>query len=159
MRRGTKTAVARELTGAKMPSSQEMRKFIKYFRQFYDADGLYPMCNLEDKDIIKGVKIRLQKHPDMPFDGDSADREIVRDIVLGWKKMAKELTAYKYNFGSYVDIIRVLEDMKKDSLNDVKEAKNANHPSLRTYEDFLADLNSLIKKARIIHSKMRSQTW
>jgi len=82
--------LAKGLVAIEMPNSGEMRKFIKYFESFYGDGKIYPIEGLKKADIIKGVKIRIQKYPDMYFEGDSADRELVRDIVLGWRKMSRE---------------------------------------------------------------------
>jgi hypothetical protein len=59
-----------------MPN-EETRKFIEYFRTFYGASGLYPIKRLKDEDIIKGIRARGRN-----FDGDSIDRETIRDMII-----------------------------------------------------------------------------
>ena len=86
---GLKTANEPNVKKRFTVSKDEMDEFIKYFMSFYGRGGLYPIEDLSREDIIKGVEIRLKKRPSMEFVGDSADRELVRDIVLGWRKQLK----------------------------------------------------------------------
>jgi len=58
-------------------TNQKNKEFILYFRGFYGSSGLYPIKNLIDEDIIKGIKARKKD-----FDGDSIDRETIRDMIL-----------------------------------------------------------------------------
>jgi hypothetical protein len=72
-----------------------MNDFYNYFRDFYGKDGIYPLlkysifCDSDgiDRDIDlkmlfdKAVKIRLKK-VNIPFDMDSLDRELIRDIII-----------------------------------------------------------------------------
>jgi hypothetical protein len=52
--------------------------FIGYFRKFYGKDGFYPFdFNFTDKDIVLGIELRGKQ-----FEGDSFDREAIRDIML-----------------------------------------------------------------------------
>ena len=46
-------------------TDQKISDFVDYVHQFYGKDG----------------KIKLLMNIDLPFDGDSMDREIVRDIM------------------------------------------------------------------------------
>jgi hypothetical protein len=58
----------------------ETKQFIEYFREFYGRCGLYPIPFLNDEDIIEGIKKR-----GTDFEGDSIDRELIRDMIM-WKK-------------------------------------------------------------------------
>ena len=90
--------IARELTGgsreAGKPSDmsrRQLKEFMKYFFKFYGEDGLYPIDGLTEKDVVKALKIYETKKPDYDFvveAPDSFDREVVRDIILRWRKMA-----------------------------------------------------------------------
>jgi len=53
--------------------------FINYFYDFYGKDGLYSdtINNLELGEIYAGVAYRKDK-----FEGDSVDRELIRDYIL-----------------------------------------------------------------------------
>jgi len=51
--------------------------FIEYFRCFYGEYGHYPIPNLSNVDIIKGVAARGKE-----FEADSIDRETIRDMIL-----------------------------------------------------------------------------
>ena len=62
-------------------SSEQQSEFVDYCMSFYGPGGIY------DYDFCKGeievaLSYRLISHSDLPFDGDTIDREIVRDIVL-----------------------------------------------------------------------------
>ena len=57
-----------------------MNQFYLYVRSFYGTQGLYPMgANLAD--IIKSTDIYLSRI-NTRFEGDSFDREEVRDILI-----------------------------------------------------------------------------
>lgn len=57
-----------------------MKAFIDYVLSFYGADGLY-QYNFSIEEVKKAIRIRLLDD-ETPFEGDSVDREMVRDIVL-----------------------------------------------------------------------------
>jgi len=62
------------------------QKFIKYFNDFYGPNGIYP-CKKHKKDITwqeikKGYDAVLKKNPNHKFDGDSVDRELIRDEMI-----------------------------------------------------------------------------
>ena len=61
------------------------KKFIHYVRGYYDSGGLYPLKSKDGKFPTKKIwesAIEIyKKNSDIPFDGDTLDREGVR-IVL-----------------------------------------------------------------------------
>jgi hypothetical protein len=57
-----------------------MIKFYQYVRSFYGPDGLYPM-GATVPDIMAATKILIDAVGDA-FEGDSMDREDVRDILI-----------------------------------------------------------------------------
>lgn len=57
-----------------------MQDFINYVLQFYGVGGLYNYMFTKEE-VEQAIKIRIETN-DMPFDADSVDRELVRDIVL-----------------------------------------------------------------------------
>jgi|TARA_R110000796_G_scaffold205939_1_gene322312 hypothetical protein len=61
-----------------------MSEFVKYVMRFYGKGGIYDFGATEE-DIVIATDIRLKNKPEIPFDGDSLDREIVRDILLDMK--------------------------------------------------------------------------
>jgi hypothetical protein len=69
-----------------------MNEFYLYVRSFYGSDGLYPMgVNLAD--IIKATDIYISRSKTR-FEGDSFDREEVRDILIAsfgyeWPSVAR----------------------------------------------------------------------
>lgn len=78
-RRGATNPLITQLdkTAKKVTANKKYKEFVEYFRNFYGAYGLYPIKKLIDEDIIKGIKARKKN-----FDGDSIDRETIRDMIL-----------------------------------------------------------------------------
>lgn len=65
-------------------------EFVKYFNDFYGTSGIYKKANM-GKDITKAqLDIALKarnKRRKFPFDGDSMDRETLRDILISMKQL------------------------------------------------------------------------
>ena len=59
------------------------QEFIDYVFDFYGQDGIYDMQATKEQ-IATATNIRLKslKYVKLPFDGDTIDREIVRDILI-----------------------------------------------------------------------------
>jgi hypothetical protein len=57
--------------------TRKQKEFIKYFESFYGPKGLYPIEGLTQEQVLLGIALR-GKH----FEGDSIDREAIRDIIL-----------------------------------------------------------------------------
>ena len=55
--------------------------FIGYVLDFYGKGGIYDFGATKQM-VVAATLERIDKYPVMPFDGDSFDREIVRDIIL-----------------------------------------------------------------------------
>ena len=58
-----------------------IEEFKKYFFDFYDKDGIYPIEGLDNKVFAKGLRQYLSTMGHM-FEGDSIDREHLRDIIF-----------------------------------------------------------------------------
>ena len=60
--------------------------FVDYVMSFYSnsPDSLYPELDFTKDEIYLALAVRLtrKKYEETPFEGDTIDREIVRDIVL-----------------------------------------------------------------------------
>ena len=60
--------------------------FVDYMMSFYSnsPDSVYPERDFTKDEIYLALAVRLtrKKYEQTPFEGDSIDREIVRDIVL-----------------------------------------------------------------------------
>jgi hypothetical protein len=71
-----------KLTKGRKIMSPKNEAFISYVLSFYGngADAIYPMGATRE-DVIFALGIRIAGRPDFPFDGDSTDREMVRDIM------------------------------------------------------------------------------
>jgi|TARA_R110000851_G_scaffold123682_2_gene253569 hypothetical protein len=63
--------------------SPKHEEFISYVLSFYGTgdDAIYPMGATRE-DVIFALGIRIAGRPAFPFDGDSTDREMVRDIMI-----------------------------------------------------------------------------
>lgn len=67
-----------------MAKSNKTQEFIDYVWSFYAPNDLYGEFfnnTLTKEEIIKAVNIR-KANKKLPFEGDSLDREIVRDIMF-----------------------------------------------------------------------------
>lgn len=64
-----------------------MEEFIEYVMSFYGAGGIYDM-GATRREVEMAIGIRLGRM-EIPFDGDSVDREIIRDIILDEIRGAK----------------------------------------------------------------------
>jgi len=63
-----------------------MKEFVDYVMDFYGASGIYDIGATREE-VWQATCIRIKRNADQPlngisFDGDSLDREAVRDIVL-----------------------------------------------------------------------------
>lgn len=56
-------------------------EFVNYVLDFYGVGGLYDFGAVAEE-VEKALDIRLERHKEVWFDGDSFDREVVRDIML-----------------------------------------------------------------------------
>jgi hypothetical protein len=59
------------------------KEFKKYFWSFYGKTGLYPqtLSGLTTLEFIKAYDMRMA-NKSIAFEGDTFDREMVRDIIL-----------------------------------------------------------------------------
>ncbi len=54
------------------------RDFVKYFKEFYGPGGLYAFdFKFKDDDVVRCIRVRGKQ-----FEGDSFDREAIRDMLL-----------------------------------------------------------------------------
>ena len=57
-----------------------MNDFIEYVMRFYGPGEIYDM-GATRKEVKEAIVVRLE-NTEIPFDGDSVDREMIRDIIL-----------------------------------------------------------------------------
>jgi hypothetical protein len=57
-----------------------LEKFADYVYRFYGPGGIYDM-GVTKNEIKLATEIRKLRHPEFEFDGDTIDRELVRDIL------------------------------------------------------------------------------
>jgi len=68
---------------------EKIESFIDYLDEFYSDGGIYPIGLTRDESLIAtGVRIGVCKWLNLPFEGDTIDREAVRDIVLDMRVAA-----------------------------------------------------------------------
>lgn len=87
------------------PTTQEIGVFIDYCQEFYDrnrTNSLYPFA--DSAEIARAVLEYLQSTT-IPFDGDSIDRENVRDIICANRK--------KENTGTH-DFDKAVKETQKE---------------------------------------------
>ena len=61
--------------------------FIDYCLDFYGASGLYDF-DMTREELIEGLERRLKNRPDVPYDGDTVDREFVYEEVVAMREEA-----------------------------------------------------------------------
>lgn len=69
-----------------------MKEFVDYVMSFYGKGGIYDI-NATREEVWQATCIRIKRNADNPlngisFDGDSIDREAVRDIILEMRGVA-----------------------------------------------------------------------
>ena len=58
-------------------------EFQIYFNEFYGLSGIYPSGrNYSRSEIIDAIERLKRIKPDHRFEGDSMDRELIRDILI-----------------------------------------------------------------------------
>ncbi|WJE87991.1 hypothetical protein YFHUAIHA_CDS0118 [Phage C48C1] len=69
----------------------EVLDFIEYMQMFYgsDVECPYPMF-VTIAEICQGMIDRFKYRPSIDFDGDSVDRELVRDMIIDARERVKE---------------------------------------------------------------------
>ena len=81
-------------------NNEKIENFKKYVWSFYGrGEGIYKdffSNNLKMKDLERAIQIRLENIK-IQFNGDSLDREIVRDIIYKMRD-PKAQTEYKFKF-------------------------------------------------------------
>ena len=84
----------------KKPIKKEIENFKKYVWSFYGrGEGIYKDFfgnNLKMKEVERAIQIRLSNMK-LEFDGDSIDREIVRDIIFKLRNPQAK-TEHQFNF-------------------------------------------------------------
>ena len=75
-----------------MNSNPDLQLFKTYVLSFYGYEGIYPIAGLTDAEVEVAINKYLvhltTSNEDTWGDGDSLDRERVRDILLDMKEVA-----------------------------------------------------------------------
>jgi hypothetical protein len=61
-------------------------EFVEYALDFY-GPGMIHDINATETEVLRALCVRLVNRPDLEFDGDSLDREMVRDIIIEMRKV------------------------------------------------------------------------
>ena len=62
---------------------QIINDFVPYFNEFYGTNGIYPHGrDYTSADIMVAMCLLFEQRPDHKFEGDTVDRELIRDIML-----------------------------------------------------------------------------
>ncbi len=74
-----------------LPLSEDVKNFIKYCSSFYSDDDAIMQMKVPDQVMIAACFL-LSQRKDIKFDGDSFDREMVREVLqlVGYKEYYNE---------------------------------------------------------------------
>ena len=117
---------------------ENLMSFYKYMGDFYGKKGIYPDKkgrDLKVGDINKALSVYLKKYGASEFEGDTLDRERVRDILIKMRKLDPDYS-------------------KKES---VTEGKNPKREKVK--KDFKTSLNFAKGAIRKIETFMKSDYW
>ena len=81
-----------------LPLPCDLKRFIEYCKSFYsNDDAVYPM-GVSDQVMVAACFL-LSKRKDTDFEGDSFDREMVREVLhlLGYKEGGGEASQQRSN--------------------------------------------------------------
>jgi len=62
-------------------SEPQIVEFVEYMLDFYGPNGIYDV-GMTEAEVREALPIRLLERADLPFDGDTVDREICEAIVI-----------------------------------------------------------------------------
>ena len=62
-------------------SEPQIVEFVEYMLDFYGPNGIYDV-GMTAAEVREALPIRLLERADLPFDGDTVDREICEAIVI-----------------------------------------------------------------------------
>jgi len=117
---------------------ENLMSFYKYMGDFYGKKGIYPDKkgrDLKVGDINKALSVYLKKYGTSEFEGDTLDRERVRDILIKMRKLDPDYS-------------------KKESVNEKKNPKRE-----KVKKDFKTSLNFAKGAIRKIETFMKSDYW
>ena len=62
---------------------EQLQEFIDYCLDFYAPESeIMPEVAMTKTEAYAGLLLRLTRRPDLPFDGDTVDRELVLEAVF-----------------------------------------------------------------------------
>lgn len=62
-------------------SEPQVVEFVSYMLDFYGPNGVYDI-GMTEAEVRESLALRLLQRADLPFDGDTIDREICEGIVI-----------------------------------------------------------------------------
>ena len=105
------------------PTPEKISQFVDYFRDFYSETD-YTDRQFTDDEIRQAVQTRLQSRPDVPFDGDSSDRELVYDIITARETATAEPTPEAISPVVEEELVTA-EDIEAEAQVDVEDVDTA----------------------------------
>jgi hypothetical protein len=64
-----------DILGTSAKRQIKVAEFKNYLMDFYGPNGVYPIPGFDETAALRCLAYRFMNRPDMPFEGDSADRE------------------------------------------------------------------------------------
>ena len=71
-------------------SEPQISEFVEYMLDFYGPNGIYDI-GMTEAEVREALPIRLLERADLPFDGDTIDREICEQIVVDNLRQGRNL--------------------------------------------------------------------
>ena len=122
---------------------EKISQFVDYFRDFYSETD-YTDRQFTDDEIRQAVQTRLQSRPDVPFDGDSSDRELVYDIITARETTAPEAVVEPVQEVAPVEPVQEVEALDTDELLTEQEVEAALTPEEdAAVDEAISEVNKL----------------
>jgi hypothetical protein len=88
-------------------NSRDFKKFVNYFNSFYGKNGIYSSGkDIAEKDIMKGLYNVFKRNKSYKWgDGDSVDRELVRDELFKMKVLSDKIYEESINEGVKLSLV------------------------------------------------------
>ena len=78
---------------------ETLNEFVNYFNDFYGTNGIYSVGkDFSLNEIIFGLAVVFANRPDYVFEGDTVDRELVRDVLISEVELEKAYSLYWYGW-------------------------------------------------------------
>lgn len=111
-------------------NSRDFKKFVNYFNSFYGKNGIYSSGkDIAEKDIMKGLYNVFKRNNSYEWgDGDSVDRELVRDELFKMKVLSDKIyknEALSVNEANGEFVVYIEKDNGRKKLLHTKQSQRA----------------------------------